>query len=429
MLDLKYVLANLDEVERKLSRRGGAVDLAPVKTLGEERKRLLQESEALRSKQNAANQEMRTLAAQGGEAVARMRAELKEVSNRIKEIEERLKGVEEELTTALLFIPNTPSDATPDGKGEADNQVVRTWGEKPALDFAPKTHDAIGEALGILDFDRAAKISGARFCVYRGAGARLERALVSFMLDQHTSRGYTEILPPYLVNRASMTGTGQLPKFEEDAFKTREDRREDELFLIPTAEVPVTNLYRDEILEVGTVPVYHCAFTPCFRREAGSYGKDTKGLVRQHQFHKVELVKFVEPETSYDELEKLTADAEEILKRLGLHFRTVALCAGDLGANSAKTYDLEVWLPGQNAYREISSCSNFEDYQARRASIRFRGEKGAKPRLVHTLNGSGLAIGRTVVAILENYQRADGSVAIPEALWPYMGGLREIRAP
>jgi seryl-tRNA synthetase len=427
MLDLKYVLANLDEVERKLGRRGGAVDLGPVKTLAGERKQLLQESEALRARQNAANKAMPSLAAKGGDELAKARAELKEVSNRIKELEERLKAVEEELNTALLYIPNVPSDATPDGKGEADNPVVRTWGEKPAFDFVPKTHDELGEALGILDFERAAKISGARFCVYRGLGARLERALASFMLDLHTSRGYTEVLPPYLVNRAAMTGTGQLPKFEEDAFKTREEAREDELFLIPTAEVPVTNLYRGEILEPGSVPVHHCAFTPCFRREAGSYGKDTKGLIRQHQFHKVELVKFVSPETSYDELEKLTADAEEVLRRLGLHYRVVTLCAGDLGFGSAKTYDIEVWLPGQNAYREISSCSNYEDYQARRASIRYREEKGAKPRFVHTLNGSGLAIGRTVVAILENYQRADGSVAIPEALRPYLGGAEEIR--
>ena len=427
MLDLKYVLANLDEVERKLNRRSGTVDLAPVKSLGEERKRLLQETEALRARQNAANKAMPALAAKGGEELARARAELKDVSNQIKELDERLKGVEAELETALLYIPNIPADTTPDGKGEADNQLVRTWGEKPAFAFTPKTHDELGETLGLLDFERAAKISGARFCVYRGAGARLERALVSFMLDLHTSRGYTEVLPPYLVNRASMTGTGQLPKFEEDAFKTREENRGDELFLIPTAEVPVTNLYREEILDAGTVPVHHCAFTPCFRREAGSYGKDTKGLIRQHQFHKVELEKFVSPETSFDELERLTADAEEVLKRLGLHYRTVALCTGDLGFGSTKTYDIEVWLPGQNAYREISSCSNYGDYQARRAAIRFRDEKGAKPRFVHTLNGSGLAIGRTVVAILENYQRADGSVAIPEALWPYMGGVKEIR--
>jgi len=426
MLDLKYVLSNFDEVAARLGRRGGGIDLEPIRRLGEERRALLQETESLRQQQNAANEQMKALAKQGGEALAAARSELKELSGRIKAQDEKLKAIEGELQKALLYLPNLPADSTPDGRSEEDNVVVRTWGEKPSLDFAPKTHDEIGTALGIFDFDRAAKISGARFAVLRGLGARLERALAAFMLDVHTSRGYVEVLPPYLVNRESMTGTGQLPKFEEDAFKTREEEEKDEKFLIPTAEVPVTNLHRDEIIE-EPLPIRYTAWTPCFRREAGSYGRDTRGLIRQHQFHKVELVKFVTPESSYDELESLTRDAEEILQRLGLHYRVVALCAGDLGFGAAKTYDLEVWLPGQGAYREISSCSNFEDFQARRAQIRYRPAKGEKPRLVHTLNGSGLAIGRTVVAILEQYQRADGSVAVPEALQPYLGGVKELR--
>jgi len=427
MLDVKYVLANLDEVARKLARRGGGVDLAPIEALSSRRLQLLQESESLRQQQNAANEAMKALAKEGGEAMARARAEAKERSDRIKALEAELGGVEDEIRQALLYIPNVPADSTPDGRSEADNVVVRTWGEKKSYQFSPKTHDELGVALGILDFDAAAKISGSRFVVMRNLGARLERALAAFMLDLHASRGYSEVLPPYLVNRASMTGTGQLPKFEEDAFKTAEEDPADVKFLIPTAEVPVTNLYRDEILEPGSLPIRNCAWTPCFRREAGSYGRDTKGLIRQHQFHKVELVKIVEPEGSYDELEGLTADAEEVLKRLGLHYRVMVLCAGDLGANAAKTYDLEVWLPGQGAYREISSCSNFEDFQARRAGIRFRKAPGDKPRLAHTINGSGLAVGRTVVAILEQYQREDGSVEIPAALVPYMGGVTEIR--
>ncbi len=427
MLDLKYVLSNFDDVAAKLARRGGSIDLEPVRRLGEERRTLLQESESLRQKQNAANEQMKVLAKQGGDALAGARAELKELSGQIKGLDEKLRGIEAELEQALLYLPNLPAESTPEGRSEDDNVQVRTWGEKRALDFAPKTHDELGTALGIFDFDRAAKLSGARFVVLRGMGARLERALAAFMLDVHTSRGYEEVLPPYLVNRESMTGTGQLPKFEDDAFKTREEEQKDEKFLIPTAEVPVTNLYRDEILEGEQLPLRHTAWTPCFRREAGSYGRDTKGLIRQHQFHKVELVKFTRPESSYEELEKLTGDAEEILQRLGLHYRVMALCTGDLGFGAAKTYDIEVWLPGQSAYREISSCSNFEDFQARRAQIRFRPAKGEKPRFVHTLNGSGLAIGRTVVAILEQYQRADGSVAIPEALQPYLGGAKELR--
>lgn len=427
MLDLKHVLANFDAVAARLGRRGGALDLSGLQALARRRKELILESETLRARQNAANEEMKALAKQGGDALAVKRGELKELSGRIKALDAPLAEVEAELEKALLYTPNTPLDLVPDGADAAANVVVKTWGEKPRYDFTPKTHDVLGEELGLLDFDRAAKLSGARFAVLKGDLARLERALVSFMIDVHTSRGYTEILPPYLVNRASMTGTGQLPKFEEDAFKTREERTEDELFLIPTAEVPVTNLHRDEILEGAQLPIRYCAFTPCFRREAGSYGKDTKGLIRQHQFHKVELVKFCRPEEAEAELEKLTDDAEEILRRLGLHHRRIALCAGDLGFSSAHTFDLEVWLPGQDAFREISSCSNFEDYQARRAKIRFKDGPDAKPRLVHTLNGSGLAVGRTLVAVLEQGQRADGSIALPEALWPYLGGRKELR--
>jgi len=427
MLDLKHVLANFDTVAARLARRGGALDLSGLKALAQRRKELLVESEALRARQNAANDEMKALAKAGGDALAEKRAALKELSTRIKELDAPLAEVEAELARALLFTPNTPLEVVPDGADAAANVVVHTWGEKPRYGFRPKTHDELGEALGLLDFDRAAKLSGARFAVLKGPLAQLERALVSFMIDVHVSRGYTEILPPYLVNRASMTGTGQLPKFEEDAFKTREERTEDELFLIPTAEVPVTNLHRDGILDAAALPLRYCAFTPCFRREAGSYGKDTKGLIRQHQFHKVELVKFCRPEESEAELEKLTDDAEEILRRLGLHHRRIALCAGDLGFSSAHTYDLEVWLPGQDAFREISSCSNFEDYQARRAKIRFKEGQDGKPKLAHTLNGSGLAVGRTLVAILEQGQREDGSVALPEVLWPYLGGRKELR--
>jgi seryl-tRNA synthetase len=420
MLDLKYVVNHLDEVTTRLERRGGNLDLEPVAKLAIERRDLTIEVEGLRQKQNAANDEMRKLA-KDPEKLAVARTDLRQTSERIKAIDFQLREVEERLEDQLLRIPNLPHPSVPDGLTAEQNVVVRSWGEKPALDFSPKEHPDLGEALGILDFERAAKIAGARFVVYFGMGARLERALASFMLDVQTSRGYREVMPPLMVNRASYVGTGQFPKFEQDVFAVKDH----DLFLVSTAEVPVTNLYRDEILDGAALPIQHCAYTPCFRSEAGSYGKDTRGLIRQHQFQKVELVKFTRPETSYEEHEKLVADAEEILKRLGLHYRVVLLCAGDMGANAAKCYDLEVWLPGQNAYREISSCSNFEDYQARRAKIRFKDE-GAKPRLVHTLNGSGLAIGRTLVAILEQGQKADGSVDLPEALWPYLGGVRRI---
>lgn len=428
MLDLREVLANFDEIQRRLALRGPGIDLEPVRELGERRRRLLTEVQELRTEQKQANERMRVLAKEGGEALARAREELRQLSDRIKALEEEARKVESELENALLFVPNLPSEQTPFGRSDADNPVVRVWGEKPVFDFEPRPHDEIAQALGILDMERAAKISGARFSVLRGLGAKLERALISFMLDLHARKGYEEVSPPYLVNRASMTGTGQLPKFEEDAFKTAEAEPDDEKFLVPTAEVPLTNLYREEVIEPGALPIKLCAYTPCFRREAGSYGRDTRGLIRQHQFHKVELVQFVEPERSMQALEELTADAEEVLRQLGLHYRVVELCTGDLGFAAARTYDLEVWLPGQNAYREISSCSNFGDYQARRAQIRYRPAPGEKPRLLHTLNGSGLAVGRTLVAILEQYQRADGSVEIPQVLRPYLGGIEEIRA-
>jgi seryl-tRNA synthetase len=420
MLDLKYVVTHLDEVRARLTRRGGGLDLEPLAKLARERSELTVEVEGLRQKQNAANDEMRKLA-KDPEKLAVARTELRQTSERIKAIDFQLREVEEKLEDQLLRIPNLPHESVPDGVSAEQNVVVRSWGEKPRFDFQAKEHADLGEALGILDFERAAKIAGARFVVYFGLGARLERALASFMLDVHTQRGYREVLPPFMVNRSSYVGTGQFPKFEQDVFAVKDH----DLFLVSTAEVPVTNLYRDEILEGAKLPIRHCAYTPCFRSEAGSYGKDTRGLIRQHQFQKVELVKFTRPESSYEEHEQLVRDAEEVLQRLGLHYRVVLLCAGDMGANAAKCYDIEVWLPGQNAYREISSCSNFEDYQARRAKIRFKDE-GGKPRFVHTLNGSGLAVGRTVVAILEQGQKADGSVDLPEVLWPYLGGVKRV---
>jgi seryl-tRNA synthetase len=431
MLDLKYVAQNFDDVVARLSRRG-TVDLGEFKRLFGERRELNVRLEKLRGEtsdvgallapgKTPLTREVRGKSyAQplGDEQKNELRALSKELKEKTKDAEGQLKEIEGQLEQILMTVPNMPHASVPSGKSEQDNVVVRVVGEKPKFDFEPKPHWDVGEGLGVLDFERAAKVSGARFAVYRGLLAKLERSLIAFMLDTHTSRGYTEVLPPFLVNRASMTGTGQLPKFEEDSFKTCGDP---ELFLVPTAEVPVTNLHRDEILDVDQLPIKYCAYTPCFRREAGSYGKDTRGLIRQHQFQKVELVKFSRPENSYEEHESLTNDAEEILKRLGLHYRVVALSAGDLGFSAAKCYDLEVWLPAQQAYREISSCSNFEDFQARRAGIRFRPTTKDKPQHVHTLNGSGLAVGRTVVAILENYQQQDGSVVVPEVLRPYMG--------
>ncbi len=424
MLDLKYVSQNFDEVMERLRSRGGSLDLGPFQSLVAERKELNVTVETLQARRNQANEDIKKKAKEDPASIEALRGDMRAVSQEIKEKEVRLREVEEALEKILYDLPNVPHESVPVGKSEEDNRVESTWGEKPNLLFAPLQHFEIGERLGMLDFERAAKVSGARFAFYKGPLARLERALASFMIDQHTERGYLEILPPYLVNRQSMTGTGQLPKFEDDAFKTAGP---DEYFLIPTAEVPVTNYHADEILDGEQLPLRYCAYSPCFRAEAGSAGRDTRGLIRQHQFHKVELVKFATPESSMEELEKLTNDACEILRKLGLHHRVITLCTGDMGFASQKTHDIEVWLPGQNTYREISSCSNFGDFQARRAKIRFRREKGGKPQLVHTLNGSGLAVGRTLVAILENYQREDGSVALPEALWPYMGGLRELK--
>ncbi len=422
MLDLKYLRANMALVKRNIEIRRYDLDLSKFESLDMDRREKLSVLEELRHKRNSVSEEIAQMKKKKEDA-SREIAEMKEVSSSIKEMEQGLVEVQEELDALRMVIPNMLDESVPVGKDEADNPVLREWGEIRKWDFEPLPHWEIGENLGILDFARAAKLAGARFALYRGQGARLERALISFMLDIHTGEhGYKEILPPFMVNAASMTGTGQLPKFEEDLFKIR-DR---DLYLIPTAEVPVTNIHRDEILKEKDLPIYYTAYTPCFRSEAGSHGRDTRGLIRQHQFNKVELVKFSKPENSSDELEKLTADAEEILKRLMLPYRVIMLCSGDTGFSAAKTYDLEVWLPGQGLYREISSCSCFTDFQARRAGIRFKREGSNGTELLHTLNGSGLAVGRTVVAILENYQNADGTVSIPSALQPYMGGLEKI---
>ena len=422
MLDIRFLRQNLDFVRRKMAERGQFVYLDRFADLDTKRRELLQEAESLRSERNAVSKDIGEKK-KAKEDVSGLMSMMSGVSASIKKLDESLKQIEEELNSVLLAIPNIPHESVLSGACSEDNPVVRHWGEKPAFNFTPRPHCEIGESLGILDFVRGAKITGARFTLYRGMGAMLERALINFMVDLHTSEHYyTEIMPPFLVNRESLIGTGQLPKFAEDLFKIEGL----DYFLVPTAEVPVTNIHRDEILEERKLPLYYAAWSACFRAEAGSYGKDTRGLIRQHQFNKVELVKFTRPETSYDELEKLTADAEEILKRLNIHFRTVSLCTGDLGFSSAKTYDIEAWLPGQGAYREISSCSNYEAFQARRASIRFRHAESGKVEFVHTLNGSGLAVGRTLVAILENFQQADGCVLIPEALRPYMKGIDRI---
>jgi seryl-tRNA synthetase len=422
VLDVKYLRENIDQVSRRLSLRGEKVDLSRFLEIEEHRRALLMKGESLKSERNKVNDEVARLKKEKGDAAALI-SRMKGVSDEIKEIDAQISDISAELDGIVSVIPNIPHETVPSGTSDKDNVVAREWGKKPAFDFKPIEHADLGEKLGILDFTVGAKLAGARFCLSVGAGALLERALINFMLDLHTTRhGYTEVLPPFMVNSKTMTGTGQLPKFAADLFKIAET----DYWLIPTAEVPVTNIYQDEIVDEDDLPIYRCAYTPCFRKEAGSYGKDTRGLIRQHQFNKVELVKFTRPEESYQELEKLTDNAEEVLRRLGLPYRVVVLCTGDLGFSSAKTYDIEVWLPGQNAYREISSCSNFEDFQARRANIKYR-EKGKKgTRLVHTLNGSGLAVGRTVVAIIENYQRADGSIEIPEALRTYMNGRTSI---
>ncbi len=428
MLDIKILRQNMDLVRRKMAERRQSVDLERFTKLDAGRRDILQEVETLRNERNTVSKNIGEKKKRGEDA-SELMSRMGEVSARIKELDESLKKTEEDLNGFLLTIPNIPHESVARGAGSEDNPVIRSWGNKPSFTFTPRPHWELGEALGILDFARGAKITGARFTLYRGVGATLERALINFMLDLHTSghtsgRHYTEILPPFLANRESMTATGQLPKFAEDLFKIEGL----DYFLIPTAEVPVTNIHRDEILEEKDLPLYYAAYSACFRAEAGSYGKDTRGLIRQHQFNKVELVKFTLPETSYEELEKLTANAEEVLKRLNIPFRTVSLCTGDLGFSAAKTYDIEAWLPGQNAYREISSCSNFEAFQARRASIRYRRTEGGKMDFVHTLNGSGLAVGRTLVAILENCQQADGSVTIPDVLRPYMKGIDRITA-
>jgi len=427
VLDLRWVVQNLDEVRARLSTRGATVgaELLQIGELGAERKRLIVESEGTRAEQKKSSDEMRVLK---GEAQAALRARLKGLSDTVKQLDEKLAGVEAQIGERLLNVPNLPHASVPSGADAAGNveQPARAFGSKPAFSFQPKEHTDLGEALGLLDFERAAKLSGARFWVAKGDVARLELALARFFLDIHRERGYLEVLAPYLVNEASMRGTGQLPKFEEDLFKTTTGH-----YLIPTAEVSITNLHRDEILgdpNSPAVPLKYCSFSPCFRSEAGSAGKDTKGLIRVHQFHKVELVRFEAPENSQAALEQLVDDAQEPLKRLGLHHRVVLLCTGDMGFGSEKTYDIEVWLPGQNAFREISSCSSFGDFQARRAQIRYRPGLGEKPKLVHTLNGSGLAIGRTLVAILENGQQEDGTIVLPEAIRPYMGGLERIVA-
>jgi seryl-tRNA synthetase len=422
MLDLKLLRDDLAQVKERMATRGAAVDWEEFVAVDRERRDALASIERLKEQKNRLSGEIGKLKKSGGNASALMR-ETEEVSQAIRTGEAPLAEVEARFEKFMLTVPNLPNSKVKIGKSEHDNREVRRWGEPPKFDFEPRNHWDIGENLAILDFERAAKIAGARFTVYRDAGARLERALINFMLDLHIGEnGYQEMLPPALVNRAALVGTGQLPKFEEDLFHLAPG----DYFLIPTAEVPLTNLHRDEILERESLPIKYVAYTPCFRSEAGSYGKDVRGLIRQHQFNKVEMVKLTEPENSYEELEAMVRNAEEVLQRLKLPYRVVELCTGDMGFGAAMTYDLEVWLPGQNTYREISSCSNCEEFQARRANIRYRKENKGKPLFVHTLNGSGLAVGRTFVAVLENYQQKDGSVIIPEALRPYMGGLTQI---
>jgi seryl-tRNA synthetase len=422
MLDAKYLREHIQEVKEKLFLRDQTINLGKFLSIDEERRKTIQEWERLRALQKKVSDEISKKRREGIDASGLI-AEMKKVSQELKDLDMMVEEKEKALQEILLIIPNLPHESVPKGKDSSDNVEVRRWGEIPKFDFEPKPHWDLGEALGILDFKSGAKIAGARFTLYWDLGAKLERALINFMLDLHTrEHGYREVLPPFMVNRFTMTGTGQLPKFEEELFKVEGT----DYFLIPTAEVPVTNIHQDEVLEEEVLPLYYTAYTPCFRKEAGSYGKDTRGLIRQHQFNKVEMVKFTKPESSYDELEKLLMDAEEVLKRLKLPYRVVNLCTGDLGFSASKTYDIEVWLPGLNSFKEISSCSNFEDFQARRAKIRYRISGKSKTEYVHTLNGSGLAVGRTVVAILENYQQADGSVIIPEVLRHYLYGVDRI---
>ena len=423
MLDVKRIRKNYEEVKERVEFRGkGDFGLSELKNLDEKRREILADVEKMKNRQNTVSRQIPTLKKEGKDTSVIME-EMKKLSSDIKSLDSKLDEIDEKYRLMLLSIPNTPNKKVPYGVDDSDNEVMRIVGEPRKFDFEPKAHWDIGEDLDILDFERAAKISGTRFTVYKGLGARLERAITNFMLDLHTiDQSYVEILPPFMVNRKAMTGTGQLPKFEEDMFYVPQK----DFFLIPTAEVPVTNLRGDEIMKEDELPLYYTAYTPCFRAEAGSAGRDTRGLIRQHQFNKVELVKFVKPEGSYDELEKLTADAEAVLKILGIPYRVVRLCSGDLGFSSAMTYDIEVWMPSYGRYVEISSCSNFEDFQARRAGIRYRNAETGKAEFVHTLNGSGLAVGRTTAAILENFQREDGSVEIPDALRKYMG-VDEIR--
>ncbi|ECP9668126.1 serine--tRNA ligase [Listeria monocytogenes] len=426
MLDVKLLRNNFDEVKQKLQNRGE--DLGEFEKFGEldkRRRTLIVETEALKSQRNEVSQEIAKLKREKQDADAKIE-EMRVVGDRIKTLDIELREIDEKLDMILMSIPNIPHESTPVGESEDDNVEIRKWGEVRAFDFEPKAHWDLGTDLDILDFENAAKVTGSRFVFYKKLGARLERALINFMMDLHSNEhGYEEMVPPYMVNRASMTGTGQLPKFEEDAFLIEAE----DYFLIPTAEVPVTNYHREDILKAEDLPRKYTAFSACFRSEAGSAGRDTRGLIRQHQFNKVELVQFVKPEDSYVALEKLTGNAEEVLRRLELPYRVLSMCTADLGFTAAKKYDLEVWIPSYNSYREISSCSNFESFQARRANIRFRREPGSKPEYVHTLNGSGLALGRTVAAILENYQDADGSVRIPKVLQGYMGGIEKIELP
>jgi seryl-tRNA synthetase len=417
MLDIKLLRTSPEKVIEAMEKRGAKLDLTEFLELDKERRETLVEVEQLKNKQNIVSKQIPQLKKEGKD-VSGIFEEMKELSNQIKELDENVKILDEKLQNIVMTIPNMPNERVPVGLTEADNQVIRCWGDPTKFDFEPKAHWDIGENLGILDTARAAKVTGSRFTFYKGLGAALERAIINFYLNYHTNKsGYTEIFPPFMVHRNSMIGTGQLPKFEEDAFKIANT----EYFLIPTAEVPVTNMHRDENLQGSELPIKYCAYSACFRAEAGSAGRDTRGLIRQHQFNKVELVKFADPENSYDELENLTGDAESVLQMLGIPYRVVLLCSGDLGFSSAMTYDIEVWMPSYDRYVEISSCSNFEDFQARRASIKFKREQGDKAEFVHTLNGSGVAIGRTVACILENFQTADGSVTIPEALVPYIG--------
>ncbi|MCG3146694.1 MAG: Serine--tRNA ligase [Verrucomicrobiae bacterium] len=425
MLDIKLIRENPDLVRQRLASRGRGDEarVAEIAALDEQRRKLLVEGDNLKAERNKVSKEIGAAKSKGQNASGPMVA-MKQVGERITALDAEIAGADAKLQDILLNIPNLPHESVAVGKDSADNPEVKRWGDKPAYGFQPKPHWEIGEKLGILDFPRATKISGSGFILYRGAGARLERGLINFLLDLHTTQhGYSEVLPPFLIKRDSMIGTGQLPKFEEDMYRLRDD----ELYLAPTAEVPVTNLYREEILKDDQLPMYFCAYTPCFRREAGAAGKETRGMIRVHQFDKVEMVKLCKPETSYDELEKMLANAERALQLLGLHYRVVLLCTGDMGFSSSKTYDIEVWAPGQNAYLEVSSCSNCEDFQARRANIKFKDSSG-KNRFVHTLNGSGTALARLYVALLETYQQADGSVLLPEILKPYLGGMTHIKA-